>query len=162
MLHRSTWTPEIALLAAMIHATRAGRNEGTREDFLKADLYYRQVLRLLPNHGVALNNLAWLLAPQKKGEALVLARKALALEPESPDRLDTLGYALSFAGKTAEARQAYEKALVLYDKKRLRLERMGRNLERHAEHVRIKLKRQVEIVKNHRAQVETRLAQLGD
>lgn len=66
---------------------------------------YEKILKKEPNHYLALNNLAWLLATSKDqglfqpDQALTLARKAAALQPNDPMILDTLAEAYLVNGQ---------------------------------------------------------------
>jgi tetratricopeptide (TPR) repeat protein len=77
---------------------------------------YERVIELDPGQAVSLNNLAWLLvtAPDKelrdKSRALVLARKAVALE-RSPVFLDTLAEACYANGRIQEAIELAKEAI---------------------------------------------------
>jgi tetratricopeptide (TPR) repeat protein len=59
-----------------------------------SEQHYRQALTINPDFVPAANNLAYLLADQKRDldEALTLARKAKAKLPDDPGVMDTLGY----------------------------------------------------------------------
>ena len=61
------------------------------KDYKAAVLQYEDVLRLAPDNAPALNNLAWTLGELKDPRALGLAERAVALAPNSPPVLDTLG-----------------------------------------------------------------------
>lgn len=62
-----------------------------REQFEKAEPVYREIIQRDPNHVVALNNLAWLLAqkPTQSGEALTLIRRAIEIMGPAANLLDT-------------------------------------------------------------------------
>ena len=68
-------------------------------------LDWKRVLEIQPNHVVALNNLATLLAeqPGKGDEAVRFADRAIELKGPQPGLLDTKGTALLYAGKSGEA-----------------------------------------------------------
>jgi tetratricopeptide (TPR) repeat protein len=53
---------------------------------------YRAVLNLDQSNLIALNNLAYTLAPENADEALKFAQQALEIAPDSPDVQDTLGW----------------------------------------------------------------------
>jgi cellulose synthase operon protein C len=75
-----------------------------RGDFPTAEQHYRRSLGLQAEDVIALNNLAWSLAQQRKpAEALPFARKAIALAPEQPQIMNTLATALRLAGEVPEA-----------------------------------------------------------
>jgi Flp pilus assembly protein TadD len=66
---------------------------------------YRRIITLQPSNTIALNNLAYDMAVREKkpAEALGMARKALALAPQDPTVLDTVGWIEFLLGNTAEA-----------------------------------------------------------
>lgn len=64
---------------------------------------YQQVLRAMPNHVVALNNLAALLLEQNDASAYGYAQRAYALQPSNPVVMDTYGWGLLQQGKVQEA-----------------------------------------------------------
>jgi tetratricopeptide (TPR) repeat protein len=55
---------------------------------------YEQILRLNPDHPIALNNLAYMLADEGRelDQALTYAQRAKQKLPDSPDVADTLGW----------------------------------------------------------------------
>jgi cellulose synthase operon protein C len=63
------------------------------KNWSKAEELYRAVLALKPNNAVAMNNVAWLLASQRKPGAVEMAERAVALLPERAALLDTLAFA---------------------------------------------------------------------
>lgn len=69
----------------------------------KAGVYFEKVLVLQADNIVALNNLAWLYGLENNPRALVLAKKAYTLQPESPSIIDTYGWILLKNNKTSEA-----------------------------------------------------------
>ncbi|MEO1766476.1 XrtA/PEP-CTERM system TPR-repeat protein PrsT [Thiobacter aerophilum] len=72
---------------------------------------YRAVLKQLPDHPVALNNLAWLLNKQGDTEALPLAQRALKVRPDDPNILDTVGWIHLSRGEPNIARDFLAKAV---------------------------------------------------
>ncbi len=76
-----------------------------------AEAHYREVADKLPKSVLALNNLAYALAMQKKPGAVKLAEQAAALAPRSPAVLDTLATALAAEQKWPEAIEAQKKAV---------------------------------------------------
>jgi len=76
---------------------------------------YRQALAQSSNYAAPLNNLAYLYLDGygPKEEALRLAKSAIALEPENPLIMDTIGYAFLKNGRYQEARENLEKAVAL-------------------------------------------------
>ncbi len=87
-----------------------------RENPAKAQWAYENILRLDPDDGLALNNLAWILATaEDKGllnypRALALAKRAVGIE-RSPTFLDTLAEAYYVNGFFDEALQTIQEAL---------------------------------------------------
>ena len=70
----------------------------------KAEVQYKNILKLLPDEVVSLNNLAMIQLQQDAVEdALTNARKAAALAPDNPAIADTLGVALMQAGQHEDA-----------------------------------------------------------
>jgi cellulose synthase operon protein C len=63
------------------------------KSWAKAEELYRAVLALQPRNAVVMNNIAWLLASQRKPGAVEMAEKANALLPERAALLDTLAFA---------------------------------------------------------------------
>ena len=64
---------------------------------------YQQVVRALPNHAVALNNLAALLLEKNDPSAYGYAQRAYALQPANPVVMDTYGWGLLQQGNIQEA-----------------------------------------------------------
>jgi tetratricopeptide (TPR) repeat protein len=73
--------------------------------YKEAKVKYEAALKLQPDHPVALNNLAFLLADKldSPAEALPYAERAKRLDPGNPDVLDTLGWILAKNGRLGEA-----------------------------------------------------------
>lgn len=86
--------------------------KGNKKEAIKK---YRAALAQSGNYAAALNNLAYLYLDGygSKEESLRLAERAIALEPENPGIMDTLGYALMKNNRQQEAREYLEKALAL-------------------------------------------------
>ncbi len=82
-----------------------------RAQYAEAERWYRQVMDKQPNHALALNNVAYLLAVQKKPGAIALAEQALKLAPDQPQFLDTLAQAQAAEGQTAKAIETTRAAL---------------------------------------------------
>jgi Zn-dependent protease with chaperone function len=87
-----------------------------RENLAKASWAYENILRLDPDDGLALNNLAWILATAEDTSlldyprALSLAKRAVAVE-ESPTFLDTLAEAYYVNGLYDKALATIKEAL---------------------------------------------------
>jgi predicted Zn-dependent protease len=69
----------------------------------EAEAAYRQVVDKLPDSVLALNNLAYALAAQKKPGGVALAEKAAKLAPRNAAVLDTLATALAAEQQVAKA-----------------------------------------------------------
>ena len=78
-----------------------------------AEKRYREILAQRPDDTAALNNLAMLLAQQKKPEAIALAEQALKAAPEQPMLLDTLAQALAANQQLPRALEVQKQALTL-------------------------------------------------
>lgn len=76
-----------------------------------AEAAYRQVVDKLPDSVVALNNLAYALAAQKKPGGVQLAEKALQLAPRNAAVMDTLAAALAAEQQWPRAIEVQKKAI---------------------------------------------------
>lgn len=83
------------------------------KDWPGAETRYRAVVALQPRNAVAMNNIAWLMATQKKPGASAMAEQALALLPERASLLDTLALALESEGQIPKAVDAQKRAVEL-------------------------------------------------
>ena len=98
----------LAMNLAMVYQ-QMGKESATME-------LYERIIQLNPQQAVALNNLAWMMLTasnrdlRNKAKALVLARKAVAIDPE-PQYLDTLAEACFQNGLTEEAIKIIEEAI---------------------------------------------------
>jgi Zn-dependent protease with chaperone function len=87
-----------------------------RENLVKAQWAYENILRLNPDDGLALNNLAWILATAEDvslrdyPRALILAKRAVEAE-RSPTFLDTLAEAYYVNGLYDQALETIQEAL---------------------------------------------------
>ena len=68
-----------------------------------AEQRYQAVLKLLPEHALSLNNVAWLLLEQKKPGALAYAERAVKAVPNVPALMDTLALASAADGQLPRA-----------------------------------------------------------
>lgn len=84
-----------------------------RKDFSAAEAHYRTVLEVQPAHALAMNNVAWLMAQQKRPGALALAEKANELLPNRPPLMDTLAYVLALEKQPQRALELQRKAIAL-------------------------------------------------
>lgn len=94
--------PRSYFMTAQINV-RAGR----RDDAMAA---YLQVLRLDPDHAMALNDLAWLLSASEPQRALDYAERAVQLRPGHLT-WDTLGVVLLELGENQRAAALFERAI---------------------------------------------------
>ncbi|MDP1649759.1 MAG: PEP-CTERM system TPR-repeat protein PrsT [Rubrivivax sp.] len=84
-----------------------------RKDFSAAEAQYRSVLEVQPGHALAMNNVAWLMAQEKRPGALPLAEKANELLPNQPALMDTLAYVLALEKQPERAVELQRKAMAL-------------------------------------------------
>jgi tetratricopeptide (TPR) repeat protein len=84
-----------------------------RNDLAGAEKLYRGVIQIAPNNAIAYNNLAWVSGQLKKGDAIPLAEKAVALVPNQPAYLDTLAMLLSDKNDYTKAVEWQNKAVAL-------------------------------------------------
>ncbi|WP_448249795.1 XrtA/PEP-CTERM system TPR-repeat protein PrsT [Thalassotalea agariperforans] len=86
----------------------------TKKKDERAREIYKQVLVSLPEHIIALNNLAYLeLQKGNNRDALKYAEKSVSVAPQLPAVLDTYGQVLAANNKLIESIAAYDKALLL-------------------------------------------------
>lgn len=78
-----------------------GELHALRQDFATAEQVYRDVLKADPKNAVALNNLAWILAPRPESadQALRFADRAIELSGATGELLDTRARILISAGQ---------------------------------------------------------------
>lgn len=84
-----------------------------KKDEAASDSLYARALHLDPEHPLALNNYAYSLAERglRLEEALDMARRAVAREPENASFLDTLGWVLYRQGRYREAETWLDKSV---------------------------------------------------
>ena len=84
-----------------------------QRQFSKAQEAYLESLKLVGDDPITLNNLAYLLVNDlnQVDKALTFAAKAATLLPNSPDIVDTYGWALAKSGKYADAEQQLMRAI---------------------------------------------------
>jgi len=80
-------------------------------DYAGAESHYRSVLQIQPENAAAMNNVAWLLAQQKRPGALVLAEKANELLPNQPALMDTLAWVLALEKQIPRALELQKQAM---------------------------------------------------
>lgn len=83
------------------------------KDWPRAEAQYRAVMALQPHHAMAINNVAWLLATQRKPGATAMAERAVALLPERAALLDTLALALEVENQLPKAVETQRRAVQL-------------------------------------------------
>lgn len=90
----------------------ASWEQGRGED---AQSWYEKALAFDSENANALNGLGYVLAVTGKDipRALTLCRRALSQAPDNPAYLDSLGWACYRSGRTEEARELIERALIL-------------------------------------------------
>lgn len=102
-----TWIDEalVAMPEAMALKLNLGELHALRQDFATAEQVYRDVLKTDPKNLVALNNLAWILAPRPESadQALKYADRAIELYGATGEMLDTRARILISAGKYERA-----------------------------------------------------------
>ena len=76
-----------------------------------AETLYRQVLEAQPANVLALNNLAYVMAMQKKPGSVAMAEKALALSSDAPALMDTLAFCLAAEGQLPRALEVQAKVV---------------------------------------------------
>jgi len=71
--------------------TYLAERELTAKRYDNAFAIYREIVGIAPDSALALNNMAWTAFQLKNEQALAYAERALALSPDNPAILDTLG-----------------------------------------------------------------------
>ena len=90
-----------------------GDQASAAKDWSKAEAHYRAVLALQPRNAVAMNNIAWLLATQRKPGAVEMAQQANGLLPERAQLMDTLALAHESENQLPKAVEVQKKAVEL-------------------------------------------------
>lgn len=97
------WIDEalVAVPASVPLKLNLGELHALRQDFATAEQVYRDVLKAEPKNLVALNNLAWILAPRPESadQALKFAERAIELSGATGELLDTRARILISAGR---------------------------------------------------------------
>lgn len=78
-----------------------------------AEQRYGEIVALDPRNAAATNDLAWVMAKNKKPGAVAMAERALALAPDDPNVLDTLAFALGEENQLVRAIETAKKAVGL-------------------------------------------------
>lgn len=82
-----------------------------QKDLARAEARYRAVLEVVPDHALALNNIAWLMAKQGEPGAVAVAEKANQLLPNRAPLLDTLATVLEADNQIGKAIDAQKRAI---------------------------------------------------
>lgn len=104
---RQSHPDDLAFVLYLGDAAMAGN------DMAKAEQLYRSVVDKQPRQVVAINNLAYVLAAQKKPGAVAMAEQALKLAPDAPAMLDTLAFALAAEGQLPKALEVQAKVVAM-------------------------------------------------
>ncbi len=91
-------------------AKYAAEIEILRSDLEAAERHLLVASRINPRDGQTLNNLAWVLVRRGNSQGLAYAQRAVEVQPEKPDYLDTLAGALLAANDPKAAVEAAQKA----------------------------------------------------
>ncbi|WP_088281641.1 XrtA/PEP-CTERM system TPR-repeat protein PrsT [Ideonella sp. A 288] len=78
-----------------------------------AERRYSEVLKVQPEHALALNNVAWLMVQQKRPGAVALAERAVKAAPNQAPLLDTLALALAAESQLPKAIEVQKKVVEL-------------------------------------------------
>lgn len=105
-----------------------GDAEFTRVNYPAALAAYERVLKIDPNHAMALNNSGYLRTLLKMPGGLAMAERANELAPDMPPILDTLAFALAQLGKVDEAIPLSRRAVELAPKDPKYVVSLARNL----------------------------------
>ncbi|PWT84701.1 MAG: PEP-CTERM system TPR-repeat protein PrsT [Proteobacteria bacterium] len=81
-----------------------------RKDYAAAARWYRSAVKAQPKNAVLLNNLAWVLGALHDASALEYGRQALALAPDTPAVLDTVGWLMVEGGDVPNGLELLKKA----------------------------------------------------
>lgn len=99
-----------------VFAYYLGDSAAMAKDWARAEAHYRAVLAVRPRHALAMNNIAWMLAAQRKPGALAMAEHANALMPERATLLDTLALAQESENQLPQAVATQRRAVALAPK----------------------------------------------
>jgi tetratricopeptide (TPR) repeat protein len=86
-----------------------------RKNYDRSQQLYRDVLKSQPSNIQAINNLAWILAMERRdySSAMTLINRAVDLMPENPDLRDTRADIFMAAGQMVSARNDYARCVQL-------------------------------------------------
>ncbi len=104
-----------------------GERASAAKDWNRAEAEFRAVIAQQPRNAAAVNNIAWLLATQRKPGASAMAQRALELLPERAPLLDTLSLAQESENQLDKALDTQQQAVKLDPRDpmlRLRLSRL--------------------------------------
>ncbi|ABM03313.1 Tetratricopeptide TPR_2 repeat protein [Psychromonas ingrahamii 37] len=118
---------------AIFYATQLEANKR----FDEAETLYRKIIQAVPNHALALNNLANILADKgDHNEAETMARRAVGVVSDNASILDTLGWVLYKQGNLNESLEVLDnanklapEAAVIWYHKGVVLDKTGRRAE---------------------------------
>lgn len=85
----------------------------SRNDLPGAERRYNEVLKVQPEHALALNNVAWLMVQQKRAGAVAVAEKAVKIAPDQPALMDTLALALAAESQLPRAIELQKKVVAM-------------------------------------------------
>jgi tetratricopeptide (TPR) repeat protein len=100
----------------LVHQLAGGLEQDAKARLEQSAKAYEECLKIEPDDGGTLNNVAWMLAKDlnRPDEALPYARRAVSLMPDNPDVLDTLGLTLILKGDLNEAEKALDKSIDIH------------------------------------------------
>jgi predicted Zn-dependent protease len=84
-----------------------------KNDYPAAERRYNEVLKLQPEHALALNNVAWLMVQQKRTGAVALAERAVKAAPNQPPLMDTLALALAAESQLPKAIEVQKQVVAM-------------------------------------------------
>ena len=82
-------------------------------DLAQAERRYSDVLKIQPEHALALNNIAWIMAQQRRPGAVALAERAVKGAPEQPPLMDTLALALAAEAQLPRALEVQKRVVAM-------------------------------------------------
>ena len=82
-------------------------------DLALAERRYSEVLKVQPEHALALNNIAWIMAQQRRPGAVALAERAVKGAPEQPPLMDTLALALAAEAQLPRALEIQRRVVAM-------------------------------------------------
>jgi putative PEP-CTERM system TPR-repeat lipoprotein len=85
-----------------------------RKAYAEAEAHYREVLQNQPQNPLALNNVAWLMAQERKPGAVAMAEQANKLMPNQAPLMDTLATALASENQFQKAIDLQKRAVATW------------------------------------------------